>query len=230
MSTESKMTFRIYAFSALAFIVLALIVGFVYAILIALLAFLLWKIYSYSKLMRWWKGEPFVSRQIIDFVTERLNEGTKSKNLWIQSLTTPEVAEFDRNYRVELMARPMIIEKGSSNVIEGWTEWGATRLEENVPTHSVEELGENVGNKENPLPMLKLMIAKAAFEILIAEHALALLNVPNPRKVVSQRTLSKELEKLNLLDAYLRPPNAEKSATVLKLLAEEIGEAAPQAN
>jgi hypothetical protein len=118
MSVESKIKFRILVFIAAAIILLAWIVGIVYAFSIALLAFILWKAYSYIKMMRWWKGESAVSRQMIEYVTERLNEGKQSKNVWVQSLTVPEVSKFALDYRVELMARPMMIEKESPNAIE----------------------------------------------------------------------------------------------------------------
>jgi hypothetical protein len=67
-----------------------------------------------------------------------------------------------------------------------------------------------MGSDEHPLPMLKLMIAKAAFEILVAEHALKLLNVSNPREPISKRTLSKELENLNSQDPLARAFNPKK--------------------
>ena len=224
VSVESKIKFRVVGFIAAAIILLAWIVGMVYALSIALLAFMLWKAYSYIKMMRWWKGESAVSRQMIEHVTERLNEGKHSKNVWVQSLTVPEVSKLALDYRVELMARPMIIEKESPNAIEGWTEWGGTRLRDCVLQHSVDELAANVGSDEHPLPMLKLMIAKAAFEILVAEHALNLLNVRNPREPISQRTLSRELENLNALDPLTRTFTAESNSTVFKLLAQELGE------
>lgn len=224
MSVESKIKFRIFVFLAAAIILLAWIVGVVYALSIALLVFILWKAYSYMKMMRWWRGESAVSRQMIEYVTERLNEGKRSKNLWVQSLTVPELTKLALDYRVKLMARPKMIEKESPNAVEGWTEWGGTRLQDCVLQHSVEELAANMGSDENPLPMLKLMIAKAAFEILVAEHALKLLNVPNPREPISQRTLSKELENLNAQDPLTRTFNSDTSSTVFRLLAQELGE------
>ncbi len=224
MSVESKIKLRIFLFLAAAIILLAWIVGIVYALSIALLAFILWKAYSYIKMMRWWKGESAVSRKMIEYVTERLNEGKRSNNLWVQSLIVPEATKLALDYRVELMARPKMIEKESPNVVEGWTGWGGTRLQDCVLQHSVEELAANMGSDENPLPMLKLMIAKAAFEILVAEHALKLLNVPNPRELISQRTLSKELENLNTQDSLTRTFNSDKSSTVFRLLAQELGE------
>jgi hypothetical protein len=229
VSVESKFKFRIYALLGAAFIVLALIVGPLYAFLTALLAFLLWKVYTYSKSMRWWKSESTTSRQIIEFLIDRLNEGSNSRNCWVQSLALPEVSKFEKEYRVELMARPLIVEKESTDPVEGWTEWGATRLEDCVLRLSADELASNVGSEENPIPMLKVMIAKAAFEITVAEHALALLSVPNPREAVSRRLFSKSLEtkKTDMDIAWLA--KSEATASALGLLAKELGEAAPEA-
>jgi hypothetical protein len=229
VSVESKIKFRIYALLGAAFIALAFIVGPLYAFLIALLAFLLWKAYTYSKSMRWWKSESVTSRQIIEFIIGSLNEGSNSKNCWVQSLALPEVSEFAKEYRVELMATPLIIEKEPKNLVEGWTEWGATRLEDCVLRLSAEELASNVGSEENPIPMLKVMIAKAAFEITVAEHALALFSVPNPREAVSRRLVSKNLEtkKSDTDIAWLAKSQATASA--LGLLAKELGEGTSEA-
>jgi hypothetical protein len=229
MSVESKLTFRIGALALAAFIVLAFIIGVAYSIAVVLLVFLIWKVYSQAKLMRWWKRESPVTRQIIEFVNQRLNEGKESKNLWVQSLVLPEVAGLAKDYRVELMARPMIIEKESNNVIEGWTEWGATRLEDCVLRLSAEELASNVGSEENPIPMVKVMVAKAALEITVAERALALLSVPNPREAVSSRLVSSHIEtKKSDMDIVWLAKN-ELLTTTLRLLAKELGEVLPKA-
>jgi len=229
MSAESKLKFRIGMLSLAAFVVLVFIIGVAYSIAVALLAFLIWKVYSQAKLMRWWKRESPVTRQIIEFVNQRLNERKESKNLWVKSLVLPEVAEFAKDYRVELMARPMIIEKESNNVIEGWTEWGATRLEDCVLRRSAEELASNVGSDENPIPMLKVMVAKAALEITVAEHALALLSVPNPREVVSRRLVTKNLEAKKSDMDIAWAAKAEATALALGLLAKELGEVSTKA-
>lgn len=224
MRIESMIKFRIYAFFVAGFVVLALIIGALYAFLATLFAFFSWKSYKWLKLMRWWKSESDSTRQIVEYIVARLNEGRSSNNMWIQSLTEPEVADFAREYRLELIARPIIIEKESSNLIEGWTEWGATRLEDCVLRLPADELANNVGSKENPIPFLKVMIAKTAFEILIAEHALGIFNAVNPRQLVSRRLASKELEKLNSNDSLSRPFVADMSATTMRLLAQELGE------
>ena len=225
MSVESKIKFRVYAFSVGAFIIVAFLLGVVRALVIALLVFLLWKTYSYVKLMRWWKGESPTTRQIIEFVTQRLNEGANSKNFWVTTMTNSDVTQIAKDYRVELMARPMVIEKTSSDLIEGWTEWGSTRLEDCVLRHSSEELADNIGSDERPIPMLKLMIAKTALEITVTEYALTTLGVTNPRQVLSQRMVSKQLEEKNSDTDLAWAFKSERTATALDLLAKELGEA-----
>jgi len=226
MSIKGKIEFRIYIVLGIAFVVLGLAIGFLYSLLLALFAFALWKAYSYSKLMNWWKRESALSRQIIEFVSDRLNEGVDSQYFWVRSLTVPEVMEFAKTYRVELMARPLIIEKSTPNLIEGWTDWGSSRLEECVLSVPAEELGRNVGSAENPIPMMRVMIAKAAFEIIVAEHALQLLSVSDPRQTISQRVLSRQIETLNSKSGFARAFDAEKAALATKLLGKELGETA----
>lgn len=224
MSFESKMKFRIYACLVAGFVLLVFIVGLLYALSIALLAFLLWKAYLYAKLMHWWKGESPITHQIIEFIAERLNDGPNSKSLWVKSLASPETAELARNYRVELMARPMIIEKQSPSLIEGWTEWGATRLEECVLRLDAKELAENMGSETNPIPMGRIMVSKAALEITVAEHALALLGIPNSRQVVSQRLVSKHLEARKSELDIAWAAKGEAMASALRLLEKELEE------
>ncbi len=186
MNVESKIKFRAYLFIVAGFIVLILLIGIIYALLAALLVFLFWRAYKWLKLMHWWNSESLFTRQMIEYITNRLDEGNASRNLWVRGLAIPETAEYGRNYRVELMARPMIIEKESANLVEGWTEWGATRLEEHVIPLSPEDLTSNVGFEDRPIPLGQLMVARVAFEVLVAEHALELLNVPSPRAAVSR--------------------------------------------
>lgn len=230
MSVESKIKFRAYAFIAAGFIVLAFIIGILYALWVALLAFLLWKAYKWMKILRFWKKEPLLTRKIIEYATGRLNEGRNSSNLWVQSLKEPELADFALNYHVELMARPTLIEKEYSDLIEGWTEWGGSRLEECVLSLPTEVLADNVGKQGNQIPMYGVMISKAALEIQIAEYALGLLNVQNPRETVSRRLLAKELEKRNSQDELLWAIKAETSTMAVRHLAKVLGEASIERN
>jgi hypothetical protein len=231
MSVESKMKFRAYASIAGGFVVLSFIVGITYAFLTALLAVLLWNAYKWLKLMRWWRRESPLTRQMIEHISAQLNEGTKSKNVWVGSLTLPEMANYAKDYRVELIARPMMIEKESKNLAEGWTDWAASRLEEYVLKVPTEELEKNVGSKDHPILMGRVLIARVAFEILVAEHALRLLNIPDPRATIARRTLAPQLERINagrsegnlgqqLIDAAY----AEAFSSALNALALELGE------
>jgi hypothetical protein len=231
MSVESKIEFRAYAFIAVGFVVLYFIFGITYAFLAALLTLLLWKAYKWLKVMRWWKGESPLTRQMIEYITARLNEGVGSNNRWVSSLSLPEMAVYANGYRVELMARPMIIEKQSRSLIDGWTNWGATRLQEDVMNVPPEELESNIGSKEHPIPMAKVLIARAAFEILVAEHALELLNVSNPRAEIARKTLAPQLNKGNagrdvgnLGQQLVDAAHAEAFSSALRALAVELGE------
>jgi hypothetical protein len=231
MSVESKIKFRAYAFIAAGFVVLAFIVGILYALWIALLTFLLWRAFKWMKLMHWWKSESSLTRQMIEYITARLNEGEGSHNLWVSSLVLPEMAKYANDYRVELMARPMIIEKESPSLVDGWTDWGATRLEEYVMNIPAEELRNNVGSEGNPIPMGRVLIARVAFEILVAEHALGLLKVPDPRAVIARKTLEPELNRINagrekgeLGQQLVDAAHAEAFSSALNALALELGE------
>jgi hypothetical protein len=235
MSIESKIKFRVYAFVAAGFVVLAFIVGILYALWVALLVFLLWKAYKWLKVMRWWKSESQLTRQMAEYITSRTNEGMGSSNLWVTSLTVPEVREFAVKYHAELMARNPVIEKESANLIEGWTKWGASRLEEHVLSLSAGELSSDVGTEESPMPFGRLMIARTAFEIQVAEHALELLNVPDPRAEIARRILQPELAKTNagreggnLGQQLLDAAHAEALSSALKALAAELGEGRTQ--
>lgn len=226
MNVESKLKFRIGLIAVAAVSLLAFLVGTVYALAISLLAFLLWKAYSKIKLLQWWKKQSATTRQLSDFISERLNEGSTSKNLWVQSLAVPELAQTNVDYRVELMARPMVIEKQSpSNLIEGWVEWASLRLDECVFSHDTESLGKNMSHSEsNPIPLLHIMVAKAALEITVAEQALRLLGASNPRQLVSQRTLEKHLEaqtsEMDIAWAF----KSNSMMITMDLLARELGE------
>ena len=230
MSVESKLRFRAYAFIAAGFIVLIFIVGIKLAFLIAVLAVLMWEAYKTLRMMKWWKSESTLTRQMIEYITAQLNEGTRSKNMWVGSLTLPEMANYAKDYRVELIARPMIIEKESKSLAEGWTDWAATRLEEYVLKVPAEELEKNVGSKDYPMLMGRVLIARAAFEILVSEHALRLLNIPDPRATIARKTLALQLERINagrsngdlgqqLVDAAY----AEAFSSALNALALELG-------
>jgi hypothetical protein len=198
------------------------------------LAFLCWKTYTYIKLKQWWKNESTLSRQIIEFITERLNEGVNSKYFWVKSLAVSEMAEFAKDYRVLLMARPLVIEKESADLVEGWIEWAATRLDEYVFRMSADELAENMGSEEEPIPMMRVLIAKAAFEIVVSEYALSLLNIADARKRISGRITSNELknmdpadiEKDDLAGNLARANRVELVSMSLKFLGKELGERA----
>jgi hypothetical protein len=77
--------------------------------------------------------------------------------------------------------------------------------------------------------MLKVMVAKAALEITVAEHALALLSVPNPREVVSRRLVTKNLEAKKSDMDIAWAAKAEATALALGLLAKELGEVSTKA-
>ena len=231
MGVGSKIKWRVYGFSVAALIVLSFFIGVIYALLLVLLAFLSWKAYDSLRLMHWWKKESAISREMIEYINERLNEGIKSRNLWVQGLVLPEVAKFALDYRVELMARPRIIEKESSNPVDGWTEWGAARLDD-LMNASPELLGDNIGSEENPLLMGRMLIARAGFEVLVAEHALRLLNVKDPREAIVQKTLAAELTKVNALrekgdlgQQLVGAARAEAFSSALRALSAELGEA-----
>lgn len=234
MSVGSKIAFRAYSFIAAAFVVLAFIVGIKYALLFAVLAVLLWKAYGWLRVMRWWKRESPFTQQMIEHITARLNEGKDSSNLWVVSLTLPETAEFAKDYRVELMARPMIIEKEFPGQVDGWTMWGATRLD-GIVNASPEDLESNVGTKDDPIPMARVLVARAAFEVLLAEHALKLLNVAEPRAVIARKTASLELERINsgrekgtLGQQLVDVAHARAFSSAVSALAAELGERQPQ--
>lgn len=199
MGVKSKIKFRAYAFIAAGFVVLIFIVGITYAFLAALLAFLLWNAYQWMKMLRFWNSQSVLSRQIVEYITAHLNEGDRSSNLWVKSLTLPEMKDFALTYRVELMARNAIIEKESANLIEGWTEWGSTRIDENVLQQTDEVLNSNIGSEEKPIRMKDVLIEKGAFETLVAEYALKLLGVDDPRSTICQRFLKRQLEEINAL-------------------------------
>lgn len=231
MSVESKIKFRAYAFIAAGFVVLVFIIGIKYAFLTALLAFLLWRAFKWLKMMRWWKSESPLTRHMAEYITNRINEGASSSNLWVASLVLPEVREFAVKYHTELMARNPIIEKESANLIEGWIGWGSSRLEEHVLHLSAEELANDVGTEGHPVPFGRLMISRTAFETLIAEHALEHLGVSDPRAEIARKILEPELTKDNsgseigdfgqlLVDAA----HLEVLNSALKSLAIELGE------
>ena len=237
MSVESKIKFRAYAFIVAVFVVLAFIFGILYTLWVALLAFLLWKAFQWIKMLRFWNNESLLNRQLIEYITAQLNEGDRSTNLWVKSLTLPEMKDFALKYRVELMARNAIIEKDSTNLIEGWTSWGASRLEEYVLQLSGEELANDIGSEEHQMPFGMVMVMRAAFEILVAEHALSLLKVQNPREAISREMLSKQLVKLNASQTEGTPGekmlaafNAESWVTATGLLAKALGEKGPERN
>jgi hypothetical protein len=160
---------------------------------------------------------------MMEYIAQRLNEGERSENLFVQSLTVPALAKSAKNYRLEISATPLVIEKTSPDPVEGWTDWGATRLRENMLQYSAEEWSANVGSDEHPLPMVKIMVSRAAFEVLIAEHGLRLLKVSDPRAAISQRMLKKELELLNSLDPITRAFKGDVVAKGMQMLDKELG-------
>jgi hypothetical protein len=79
------------------------------------------------------------------------------------------------------------------------------------------------------------MVSRAAFETLVAEHALKLLDVPDPRKSIAQGIMSKVLEEQNNLTGEGGVPQlltaaagAELHQTAIMLLGRALGECLEQ--
>jgi len=173
---------------SVSFIVLWFIVGFVDAIAIALLGVLLWKAHGFFVSSRWWNSQSKFERQMADFVHRSISDGGRSSNTWLQMLAEPKLDSVRSDYELKLFMRRGMISAEQREPAQGWTDWGATRVDENVTNQTQQFLLTDVGSEGQPLLGWSLMIQKCAFEVLVAEHALGLLGVANPREAIQKRT------------------------------------------
>ena len=187
MDTSKKMQMRVWLWLLVVFFVAVIVFGPLYAALLTLAAFAAWKAYSYFKLKTFWDKQADPAKQTIEYAVALLNKQKPMNSLWVDLLARSDMSKRSTDYRVQLMGEAILCEQG--NPIENWTQWGASRMNERVTNLSDEELAENYATDGGPpITMRDVMISLAAFEIIVAEHALRLHGITEPRAVIAQRT------------------------------------------
>ena len=97
---------------------------------------------------------------------------------------------------------------------ESWRLWGATRIERNLLDVNENTLNSraNLKNLNNPV-MKDVLSARVAFEESVAEHALALLGIPDPSAVIkffaAERGLKRATERAIRTLAEIREEQAQ---------------------
>lgn len=195
MDTSKKMQMRLWLWLFALFIIAAIGVGPMRAALLSLAALAAWKAYSYFKLKKFWDQQPDPAKQTIEYATSLLNKQKPMNSLWVDVLARSDMRKVSTDYRVQLMAEAIICEK--EDPVESWTQWGASRMDVHIRNLPEEELAENFASEGVPQTVHDVMISRVAFEVIVAEHALRLHGIAEPRAAIAQRTTRIMLERYN---------------------------------
>ncbi len=130
------------------------------------------------------------AKRLTTFINEHLDVPSRNTSPWVQHLRQPENQEFGRQYRTTLIeqARELQLDILLTNQIKRWREWGATRIEEYVLDRE-DDLSRDIAPGGSIISSYDLMMNRAAFEVVVAEEALRILGVLDPRAVISTMAL-----------------------------------------
>jgi hypothetical protein len=130
------------------------------------------------------------AQRLTTFINEHLDVPSRNTSPWVQHLRQPENQEFGRQYRTILIerARELQLDILLTNQIKRWREWGATRIEEHVLDRE-DDLSRDIAPGGSIISSYDLMMNRAAFEVVVAEEALRILGVLDPRAVISTMAL-----------------------------------------
>ncbi|RSL18618.1 hypothetical protein EDE15_4208 [Edaphobacter aggregans] len=214
MGVESKIKTRLYWSLLVVFVLLAILVGLVKALVITVALFAGWKAYGWFKLHQFWKQESAQSKVTIDYVAERLNEGASSDNLWIRYLATSVSQNARANYRVELMAAAKVVEARGGNLSEGWRLWFTERVHNHVEAF-YDTMRDRVSVGKIPTTVFELVAQKVDLELDVAQRAFTFLGVTDASAVDQCVNALCDIRAKRLTDfivAHLDDPSKNTSA------------------
>ena len=199
---ERKISARLYLFIGLSFLSLTFLLGISRTAILAVTVIFAWKAREVFLLKKVWRGETVFDKAMTEFTMSKLNEGSRSNNLWVAYLSDPELASTSKDYVVELLACPKLIRAESATEIQGWTKWRATRMEENLTNRDDDTLSERFSKDQNgrAITIRDVMLQKTVLEITLAEHALKLLAVPDPRAAIATLAAERGVERFRQMN------------------------------
>ena len=152
--------------------------------------------------------------ELLWFMTCRLAEREKSTSLWVKALACDEMNTQEPSYQERVLASEKSEKPVGVSSSESWRLWGATRIEVNLLDVDENTLNNRavLRNLNNPV-MRDVLSARVAFEESVAEHALALLGIPDPSAVIkffaAERGLKRATERAIRTLAEIREEQAQ---------------------